>query len=183
MLYDKEHVENYYKMIEDYDNDFILNHFRATVPEGSTVLELGFGTGQDYLDLKQDYQVDASDYSEHFIEAFNQNYDDNILQLDAVTIEISKKYDCIYSSKVLNSLEEEDIICSLSRQYQLLNDGGYIYHTMWYGNKTEDDSFIDKQTLMAILELEYEYVQFIYYKEADFIEAEYDSVIVIARKM
>lgn len=183
MLYDKEYVENYYKMMEHYDNDFILNHFKATIPKSGTVLELGFGTGQDYLNLKQDYQIDASDYSEHFIEAFNQNYDDKILQLDAVTIEVDRKYDCIYSSKVLNSLEEEDIIRSLSRQYRILNDGGYIYHTMWYGNKADDDSFIDKQTLTAILELEYEYVQFIYYKEADFIDAEYDSVIVIARKI
>lgn len=132
--------------------------------------------------FKQDYKIQASDYSEDFIKAFTESHDDNILKLGAVTIESKETYDCIYSSKVLNALDEDDIIHYLKRQYEILNDGGHTYHTLWYGDKTGNDSFIDKQTLKAILELYYEYVEFTYYKEADFIEAMYDSVILIAKK-
>ncbi len=183
MIYDKEKVADYYQMMEGYDNDYILNYFCQVIPKGSTVLELGFGTGKDYLQLKNDYNIQASDYSQDFINAFNQNYDDQVLQVDAIAMNVSNTYDCIYSSKVLNSLQEEDIIKSLNNQYGVLNDNGYIFHTLWYGNKQEDDSLIDKQLLNQILMLKYEYIQFIYYKEADFMEGEYDSVILIARKI
>lgn len=180
--YNKEQVASYYQMMEDYDNAYILNKLRATVPSGCSVLELGFGTGQDYLQLKEDYQITASDYSEDFIEAFNRNHDDQILQVDAIQMEVTNKYDCIYSSKVLNSLVETDIIKSLTKQYDCLNDGGYIFHTLWYGDKTLDSSFIDKSFLRQVLALDYDYVEFSYYKEADYISAEFDSVIIIGRK-
>ncbi len=183
MIYDKEMVDNYYQMMVDYDNDYILNIFKQSIPKHSSVLELGFGTGKDYLQLKDRYNITASDYSLDFIERFKEQYDDQVLHLDATTIDANNKYDCIYSSKVLNSLDEQDIIKSLRRQYQMLNTGGYIFHTLWYGNKQEDDSYIDKQTLVEILQLDYEFVDFSYYKEADFIDAEYDSIIIIARKL
>lgn len=182
MNYDKEMVANYCKMMEDYNNDYILNIFCEKIPKEVSVLELGFGTGKDYLYLKDFYNITASDYSQEFINVFNQNYNDKILTIDAITIEVEKKFDCIYSSKVLNSLDEEQIIESFKRQYQVLNEGGYIFHTLWYGDKEEDDSFINKQTLIKLLELDYEFVEFNYYKEADFIESEYDSVIIIGRK-
>ncbi|WOO89617.1 class I SAM-dependent methyltransferase [Mollicutes bacterium LVI A0078] len=182
MNYDKEMVANYCKMMEDYNNDYILDIFCEKIPKEASVLELGFGTGKDYLHLKDFYNITASDYSQEFINVFNQNYNDKVLTIDAITIEVEDKFDCIYSSKVLNSLNEDQIIESFKRQYQVLNKGGYIFHTLWYGDKEEDDSFIDKQTLIKILELDYEFVEFNYYKEADFIESEYDSVIIIGRK-
>lgn len=182
MKYDKEMVANYCKMMEEYDNNYILNIFCEKIPKHATVLELGFGTGSDYLYLKDFYQITASDYSQEFINVFKQSHNDKILTLDATTIKVEEGYDCIYSSKVLNSLEEDQIIQSLKRQYEVLNPGGYIFHTLWYGDKKEDDSLIDKQTLIRILELDYEFVEFNYYKEAEFIDSQYDSIIIIGRK-
>lgn len=181
--YSKEQVLAYYKMMENYDNDYVLNKFSNRIPKGSKVLELGFGTGQDYLQLKADYNMTGSDYSDEFIAAFEQLYDEQILKVNAVKMDVLGKYDCIYSSKVLNSLAEQDIITSLVNQYQTLNDGGYIFHTLWYGDKSVDESFIDKSILQKILGLEFDYVEFQYYKEADFVQTEFDSVIVIARKL
>lgn len=182
MEYNEEKVEQYYQMMDDYNNDFIINQFKATIPQNSTVLELGFGTGKDYLQLKNDYQITPSDYSQAFIDKFALLHHENAIQVNAILMDINQKFDCIYSSKVLNSLPETDIIKSLINQYHKLNDNGYIFHTFWYGSKLEDDSFIDQNTLKQILELDYKYVEFKYYKEADFVDEIYDSVIIIARK-
>lgn len=182
MTYNQEHVEAYYKMMEEYDNDYILNKFRATVPTTKTVLELGFGTGKDYLQLKSDYKITPSDYSDAFIAKFNQLYSDQVLKVNAALIDVEQKFDCFYSSKVLNSLSEDNILNSLANQYIHLNEGGYIFHTVWYGDKLVDESLVDKHLLKQIFELDFEYIEFQYYKEADFYDTEYDSVIIIARK-
>lgn len=182
MIYDQQLVASYYQMMEEYNNDYIISKFRATIPPNKTVLELGFGTGKDYLQLKTDYKITPSDYSDAFITKFKQLYPDQVLKVNAELIDIDQNFDCIYSSKVLNSLTEENILKSLANQYIHLNKGGYIFHTLWYGDRQVDSSLVDKHLLKQIFELDYEYVQFEYYKEADFYDTEYDSVIVIARK-
>lgn len=183
MVYNKEMVDNYYEMMEEYNNDFILKRFCETIPHDKSVLELGFGTGKDYLYLKSKYQITASDYSDDFINKFEQSHDDQILKINAVDMDIDEKFDCIYSSKVLNSLDKDEIIQSLNNQYQCLNHGGYIFHTLWYGDLSEDNSYIDKQFITKVLATKFEYIELEYYKEADFNTSEFDSLILIARKL
>ena len=47
-------------------------------------------------------------------------------------------FDCIYSNKVLQHLTKNECFKSLKKQKSILNQKGIIFHSFWYGDKTED---------------------------------------------
>src|SRR3989304_3065006 len=65
----------------------------------------------------------------------NKNAD--LLQLDAVTIRIDRKFGCIYSNKVLHHLTKAELKKSFARQKEVLNQNGIVFHCFWKGDKVE----------------------------------------------
>lgn len=136
----KENVDDYIKMVQEYDFSFVKNAITTHLSPGATLLEIGMGPGVDLLVLAQQYKVTGSDASTIFVDRFKTLYRDSmipVLQLDARTLNIQTKFDCIYSNKVLMHLKKEEMTISLKRQSELLNDGGIIFATLWYGNSEE----------------------------------------------
>lgn len=135
----QENVESYLKMIEGYDNRFMTDLVCSRLPAGSSLLELGMGPGQDMLVLHDKYKVTGSDSSQVFLELFREKYPDaDLLQLDAVTLQTDRCFDCIFSNKVLMHLQRDDMIQSLKRQTALLNTGGQLIHSVWQGDRVEE---------------------------------------------
>ena len=89
--------------------------------------------------LKKTYSVTGSDSSKIFVDRYKKDHRgaDTIL-LDAVTIKTEAKYDCLYSNKVLHHLKKNDLKKSFRRQKTVLNDGGILFHSFWYGDKEEE---------------------------------------------
>ncbi len=138
---DPKHVEEYIKMIEGYDGGEIVETFRRFVPEGSSVLELGTGPGKDLDMLAGHYSVIGSDSSQVFIDLYKKDHPEaDLLVLDASTIRIERRFDAIYSNKVLMHLSEKDLVRSFRRQWEVLNPGGRMFHTFWSG---EGEEFIE----------------------------------------
>ena len=132
-------VEQYIKMAEGYDGAELINILQKYLPENSTVLELGIGPGKDMDILKKSYAVTGSDYSQVFLDKYEEKHKDaDLLLLDAVTMPTDRKFDCIYSNKVLHHLTKEDLIKSLQRQKEMLNPNGIAFHSFWKGNKVEE---------------------------------------------
>ncbi|MFC2026314.1 hypothetical protein ACFLUC_03875, partial [Chloroflexota bacterium] len=48
-----------------------------------------------------------------------------------------RRFDCIYSNKVLHHLSDKELLLSLKRQSQLLNPSGILFHSFWYGDSEE----------------------------------------------
>ncbi len=179
---DEKFVEQYYEMIKDYDNTFVIEQFKKFVPKNFTVLELGFGTGIDYLALREQYNITISDYSSAFIKKFKEIHNVDALQLDAKTINITEKFDCIFTNKVLHVFSNVELEQSFINQHRVLNNGGLIFHTFWYDESGVADEYknnVNKKALNKLLNTKFELVDTVIYSE---METD-DSILVVARKI
>ena len=132
-------VEQYIRMAEGYDGAELINILQKYLTENSTVLELGIGPGKDMDILKKSYAVTGSDNSQVFLDKYKEKHQDSdLLLLDAVIIQTDRKFDCIYSNKVLHHLTKEDLAKSLQKQKEMLNPNGIAFHSFWKGNKVEE---------------------------------------------
>lgn len=131
-------VNEYIKIAEGFDGAELIKILRKYLPDGSSVLELGMGPGKDLDILQKYYSVTGSDNSKIFLEKYKQkNPDADLLFLDAVSLKTNRKFDGIYSNKVLHHLTIEDLKRSLKKQKEILNPQGVLFHSFWKGNKTE----------------------------------------------
>ena len=131
-------VEEYIKHSEKWDGKQLISILLMHLPESSTLLELGMGPGRDFDVLSKAYKVTGSDASQVFLDRCKQkNKDVDLLKLDAVTIPTERKFDCIYSNKVLQHLTKEELKKSLQRQKEVLNPKGIAFHAVWRGDKVE----------------------------------------------
>ena len=110
----------------------------AWLPDGGTLLELGMGPGKDLDLLAEHYRVTGSDFSNAFLDRYREKHPDaDLVNLDALTIETDRSFDGIFSNKVLVHMSDEDLDASFARQAEVLNPGGVILHSFWYGEGEE----------------------------------------------
>lgn len=180
----KESVEEYIKMAEDVDGGQLIKKLNSFLPSNSLLLEIGSGPGTDFQILKKDYQVVGSDYSIEFLNRLMHNYiKDEFLNLDAVTLSTDKKFDGIYSNKVLQHLTDEALRKSILRQADLLNLNGIICHSFWKGEGDElfKGLLVNYQTdesLAFLFQDKFEILLLEEYKEFE----GGDSLLLIAKK-
>ena len=182
--YDSEqHVNEYIGMAEGYDGRELITRLHEFLEPGSTVLELGMGPGTDLQILAETYTATGSDVSDVFVRLYREQHPDaDLLKLDAVTIDIDRTFDCIYSNKVLYHLSTDDLHRSLERQRAVLNDQGIILHTFWRGTGTErqDDLlfvYYTEDDIRKMAEDKYEILVLETYSEME----RDDSILLIAR--
>ena len=139
-FYDEEKTaREYIAMADGYDGGQLIAAMSEHVPQGARVLEIGMGPGKDLDILGQNYRVTGSDSSRFFVDLYRQAHPDaDLLILDAATLDTDRKFDCIYSNKVLHHLSQDELQRSLERQHQLLNDGGHVMHSFWKGDRVEE---------------------------------------------
>lgn len=134
----QQSVEQYVKMAEGYDGKELIEKLKEFLPAGSSLLELGIGPGTDLELLKNEYRVTGSDFSEVFLNRYRKKYPNaDLLILDAVTLETDRKFDSIFSNKVLHHLTDEELETSVLNQLRMLSDRGIVCHSFWRGEKTE----------------------------------------------
>jgi len=183
-FYDKqENIEKYAQFIPTHDGAELVSILESQLAKDSTVLELGIGPGKDFERLAKDYDVTGSDRSLVFLNKYRQkNPQADLLQLDARTLETDKKFDCIYSNKVLIHLTRDELVNSLARQHEILNDNGLLLHSFWYGDKEDvyDDLRITYYTEQQLSDMMNELFEIVEIKRhAKMTEG--DSVYVLAR--
>jgi trans-aconitate methyltransferase len=100
-----KNVRDYIRMAEGYDGRELIENLKKHLRSGSSVLELGMGPGKDMDILAGTYRVTGSDSSRIFLDMHRQTHPEaDLLQLDAVTIKTDRRFDCLYSNKVLQHL-------------------------------------------------------------------------------
>lgn len=180
----KKNVNEYIKMAEGYDGKILIDILKKILPGGSTVLELGMGPGKDLGLLKKYYMVTGSDISKIFLDLYKKNYpQSDLLLLDAVTIKTDRKFDCIYSNKVLYHLSKTELKKSLKRQNTVLKKGGILLHSFWKGSKEEEKFglkfvYYTKKELIKMIGNTFEILQIDEYGEME----DNDSVYLILKK-
>ena len=147
---EQKNIDEYIRMAEGYDGRALITVLNSHLPTGSSVLELGMGPGKDLDLLAQTYIVTGSDSSNVFLELYREKHPAaDLLKLDAASIETERRFDCIYSNKVLHHLSKSDLHRSFTCQKKLLTDSGLLMHSFWYGDREE----------------EYHGLRFVYYTE------------------
>lgn len=183
-FYDKsENVEKYIEMCKGYDGSNLYQVLQDNLKAGSRVLELGSGPGFDIPFLSEHYNVTGSDFSDEFIKRCSEKFPDiPFRKIDAISMDTSEKFDCIYSNKVLHHLTEGELAQSLSQQAETLNDGGIVAHTFWMGAENQEIegmlfTYYLQDDLIGIVSEKFEVVATLSYQEFE----DSDSLFVIAR--
>jgi cyclopropane fatty-acyl-phospholipid synthase-like methyltransferase len=181
---DAANVESYSKFTPAHDGELLVDALGSHLPEGATVLELGLGPGKDYKLLSERFQVTGSDFSNAFLERYRAiDPAAELLQLDARTLETDRRFDAIFSNKVLIHFSPEELQRSFARQHDLLNDDGLLLHSFWYGEGQQEFQGLtlvrhNEQDLTAMLEGAFDILAL----ERHAKMAEGDSIYVVARK-
>lgn len=180
----KESIEEYIRLAKDVNGIELISKLKEYLPSGSIVLEIGTGPGTDWNILKEDYDMVGSDNSQEFLNHLISNYPGGrFLELDAITLNTDKKFDGIYSNKVMHHLKDNELIDSIKRQCEVLNPNGIICHSFWKGEGSEvfKGLFVNyhtEQALKGFFEAYFEILMVAIYKE---FEAA-DSLLVIGKK-
>jgi len=134
----KESVEEYIELAKDINSRQLIEKLADKLPSDSVVLEIGSGPGTDWKILNDIYNVTGSDNSGDFLKHLTaENQEGEFLYLDAVTLSTDRKFDGIYSNKVMHHLKDQKLLKSFKRQFELLNENGIICHSFWKGEDSE----------------------------------------------
>jgi ubiquinone/menaquinone biosynthesis C-methylase UbiE len=180
----KESVEEYLELAKDVGGVELIRAFKKHLPADSTLLELGSGPGTDWRILSETYMVTGSDISEEFLEYLRgQNPKGEFLKVSAESILTDTSFDGMYSNKVLQHLTDQELRASVESQYRVLNKGGLICHSFWYGEGTEVFkgmlvNYHDAEGLTDFFGQHFELLEMKRYKEFE----DGDSIVLIGRK-
>lgn len=169
----KKNVMQYISMAKGFDGKQLIEILKKHLKKGSSVLELGMGPGKDLDMLKKDFRVTGSDISAIFLERYiKKNPDADLIYLDAVTLNTKRKFDCLYSNKVLHHLSTKELKASIKRQKKLLNPNGILFHSFWRGDNEEDYKglhfvYYTKDELINYFGKDYEIIDVQLYKEME----------------
>ena len=161
-----------------------MKKLAEVLPSNSTVLEIGSGPGSDWKILNKTYDVIGSDNSTEFLIHLKSTHPrGEFLELDAVSLKTDRKFDGIYSNKVMHHLTDDQMRESIQRQLELLHPKGIICHSFWKGEGSEIFkglfvNFHEVNNIKAFYEANFEIISIAYYNEFE----DGDSILLIARK-
>ena len=176
-------VAQYLEMADGYDGAELIAKLHDHLDSAATILELGMGPGKDLDLLREHYQATGSDYSEVFLSRYRALHPDaDILQLDAVTLDTERRFDAVYSNKVLHHLDDDALAASVDRQRSVLNANGLAIHSFWHGDTVETFSgmtfhYRNEQYLERIFGKHFDIVLLDRYAEME----DDDSLLIIAK--
>ena len=180
----KESVEEYIELAKDVNGAELIKKFKQVLPSKSSVLEIGSGPGSDWKILNELYNVVGSDNSSEFLNHLTDRYPNGeFLNLDAVTLQTNKTFDGIYSNKVLQHLNNNELADSIKRQSEILNANGVICHSFSKGEGSEifKGLFVNyhiEKELKVFFKHYFDILSIISYAEFE----EGDSLLLIGRK-
>lgn len=180
----KASVEEYIHLAKDVSGKQLIEKLKLVLPFNSLLLEIGSGPGTDWRILSETYQVIGSDNSSEFINHLNSKYPKGeFFELDAVSLNTEKKFDGIYSNKVLHHLTDSELADSVKRQHEILNSNGIVCNSFWRGQGSEifKGLFVNyhsEEYLKELFENLFEILSIESYKEFE----EDDSLLLIGKR-
>lgn len=181
----KESVKEYIQLAKDINGKQLIERLKQVLPLNSVLLEIGSGPGTDWKILHSSYDVTGSDNSTEFLNhLISENPNGEFLELDAMTLKTDKKFDGVYSNKVMHHLKDNELIDSIKRQYGILNPDGIICHSFWNGDGSEIFkglfvNYHNEESLKDAFKGYFEILSIEIYKEFE----NEDSLLLIGRKI
>ena len=184
---DPANVEAYAAIAAGNDGAALVARLAEWVSPQASVLELGMGTGADLELLARRFaQVTGSDRARGFLQRYRaRNPNADLLHLDAVSLRTERRFDAIYSNKVLPYLTRAELRESLRVQMRVLRPSGAALHTFWYGAEEDIQQelrcvYYTEATLCAAFESLPERIELLVLERYGELE-EGDSLLLIVR--
>lgn len=180
----EESVNEYIKLAKDVNGQELIDKLEKHLQANSVLLEIGSGPGSDWEILNKLYTVVGSDNSVEFLNhLISTNPKGEFLELDAITLKTEKKFDAIYSNKVLHHLADNDLRVSIKRQAEILNPNGIICHSFWKGEGSETFKglFVNYHIELMLREFYKEYFDILSIESYNEFE-DGDSLLLIGKK-
>ncbi len=177
-------VKEYINLAKDVNSSGLIEQFKSFLPSRARILEIGSGPGTDWKLLNKDFDVTGSDFSEEFLKHLNTNNPDGrFIQLDAISLDTNEKFDGIYSNKVLQHLNDDELKKSIKRQHEILNPGGIICHSFWKGEGSEvfKGMFVNYHTAATLNTFFAEHLEVLRIESYQEFEAD-DSLFILGKK-
>jgi len=181
---DETVVKEYIKMAEGFNGRELIKKLKCFLPDDRSILEIGAGPGTDLEILSKSYEVTGSDYSQAFLDVLKAKLPDiDLLEQNAISLETNKKFDGIYSNKVLHCLTDDELHLSIQNQNRILNSQGVICHSFWNGTESEvhEGVFCNYHTISEIEKFVSEYFDVLVLEGYTEME-ENDSILLIGKK-
>jgi cyclopropane fatty-acyl-phospholipid synthase-like methyltransferase len=166
------------------DSKALISILKKYLPEKSSLLLIGVGSGKDFSLLSKHYNVTGSDFSKLLLTVYqNFNPDADLVTLDPVELDTDRKFDSIFSNKVLHQMTESDLVSSLNNQGKLLNSDGLAIHSFWSGNKEEDHHglkwvYYTEESLSRLIPADFKIIEIKTYKD----RIDHDSICILLKK-
>jgi len=180
----KASVQEYIKLAKDVNGADLIEQLKTFLAPNADLLEIGTGPGTDWNILQRNFKVIGSDNSLEFLKHLHITYPSaSFLELDAITLDTDKKFDGLYSNKVMHHLKDQEIIRSIKRQQEVLKVDGIICHSFWKGDGSEifKGLFVNyhsEASLKLLFEPSFEILLLESYKEFE----TGDSLLLIGKK-
>jgi len=180
----KESVKEYIKLAKGVNGRNLIERLEQVLSHNSMLLEIGSGPGTDWKILNEFYNVVGSDNSTEFLKyLIAENPKGEFLELDAITLKTDKKFDGIYSNKVMHHLSDSELIDSVKNQYEILNSNGIICHSFWKGEGSEifKGLFVNYHSEVTLKKIYQNYFDILTIEGYEEFE-ENDSLLLIGKK-
>ncbi|MCR5743314.1 MAG: class I SAM-dependent methyltransferase [Lachnospiraceae bacterium] len=154
--YDK-HASEFIEATVDARVDALYARFRALIPAGGDILDLGCGSGRDsrYF-ASEGYRVVAADPSEAMCEYARAYAQVEVRQLGAQELSYDCEFDGVWACSSLLHVPETEMALALQRVWRALRPGGVLYASWKYGRgkcvrgeRTFTD--MDEESLRSVL--------------------------------
>ena len=135
--YYNQQAEEFVNSTVDVDFSNIQNQFIEMLPKGSTILDLGCGSGRDSKAFKNaGYKVIALDGSEELCKIASKHIGQEVICSTFQDLELSEEIDGIWACASLLHLEKEEIIYTINKLSKNLKQDGILYASFKYGDFT-----------------------------------------------
>jgi SAM-dependent methyltransferase len=153
-----EHAEGLASRYDQADAESLHSLLRKWIPSGSSVLEIGCGSGRDARFLaSMECSVTATDGSDAMLQAARQNlrkkaernvsFEPALFPLPAGHPLLRRTFDAITAIAVLMHISDSDLFTFASQVKILLKDQGIFFCSFSFGERKEkDDRFFENRT-------------------------------------
>lgn len=124
----------YYENTVDLDMTKILERFTKLLPESSTVLDLGCGSGRDSLYfIEKGYDVTSLDGASELCELAQIHIGQDVLCMNYEDIDFKEVFDGVWACASLVHISREDMDFILDKITDSLKADGVLYMSFKYG--------------------------------------------------
>lgn len=133
--YYNQYASIYFENTVDLDVSHLMEPFLSYLDEGSSVLDLGCGSGRDSLTfLDMGYDVTALDGSEEMCSLASIHTDLDILHMQFKDLDFEEVFDGIWACASLVHIEKDKLPSIIKKISKALNPGGIFYMSVHRGD-------------------------------------------------